>query len=400
MLFASLEHARPWARGTLAPTHACPVITGVCVAGAAYLQKPSNAAYFIFPDLSIRHEGFYTLKFHLFEQTKRVADMDEAITIQPAPQSTLENPLPANQHENMVNRGHIQSAPFQVFSAKKFPGLQPSTELSKLIAEQGCRVRIRRDVRQRRVGERKSKDDDAQSQRGTYNYQRDGSIDSHHDLAQVGSLRDQRRMSLDSQASQSYAQSRNLSYTQSSSMTSPALPGPSRYQDRTAPSTPLVAEPEQYGHSYNMPPLRQAPVQRAQPLLQSPVTSVSALPTALPSMMQLLGNPTEPSRPAGGLYKLPPPTAQKRSARSPEPSSTVLKDGARPSIASSRASSSVFSVPSPQQPHDSRASLCYGDSVIVPDDGSDDDDDSGDDILDNPYTYRRARGDKVVLSSC
>lgn len=398
MLFASLEHARPWARGSLAPTHQCPVITGVCVAGAAYLQKPSNAAYFIFPDLSVRHEGFYTLKFHLFEQTKRVADMDEGITISPSHQSTLENPLPGKQHENMVNRGHIQSAPFQVFSAKKFPGLQPSTELSKLIAEQGCRVRIRRDVRQRRVGERKSIDEDGHSQRSVYNYQRDGSLDSQHDFIQPGPLREQRRMSIDSQASQNYAQARQLSYAQSSTMPSPALPGPSRYQDRTAPTTPLVAEPEQYGHSYSIPPLRQAPVQRAQPPISSPATSISALPNALPSMMHLLGTPTEPSRPAGGLYNLPPPTAQKRSARSPEPSSAVLKDGARPSMAPSRGSSSVFSLPASANPHDSRNSLCYGDSIIQPDDGSDDDD-SGDDILDNPYTYRRAGGDKVKLSS-
>lgn len=387
MLFASLEHARPWARGTLAPTQACPVITGVCVAGAAYLQKPSHAAYFIFPDLSVRHEGFYTLKFHLFEQTKRVADMDEGITIVPSPQSTLENPLPGKQHENMVNRGHIQSAPFQVFSAKKFPGLQPSTELSKLIAEQGCRVRIRRDVRQRRVGDRKSKDEDAHSSRSIYNYQRDGSQESHHEFIQPGPIQ-QRRLSIDSQASQTYGQSRQLSYPQST-MPSPALPGPSRYFGST-PTTPLVAEPEQYGH-YSIPPSRPAPIQRAQPPV-SPATL-----NVLPPMSQLLGAPTEPSRPSGGLYKLPPPTAQKRSARSPEPSSAVLKDGARPSLAPSR-TSSVYGLTTPANAHDSRASLCYGDAIIQPDDGSDDDD-SGDDILDNPYTYRRATGAKVNLSS-
>lgn len=397
MLFASLVHARPMARGTLAPTHACPVITGVCVAGAAYLAKPSNAAYFIFPDLSVRHEGFYNLKFDLFEQTKRVADMDEGVTVNPAQQSTFEKPLPGKEHESMVNRGCIISDPFQVFSAKKFPGLQPSTELSKVIADQGCRVRIRRDVRQRRPGERKGKSEDDHSQRGVYNYQRDGSHDSQHEFIQPGPLPSQRRMSIDSQASQCYAQARQLSYSQST-MPSPALPGPSRYgQDRTAPTTPLVAEPEPMpGYGYNMPPMRQAPVQHGQGPASSPATSVSGLP----SMIHLLSNPVEPSRPAGGLYTLPPPVAQKRTARSPEPSPAALKDGARPSLAPSRPGSSVFNLPTPANTHESRMSLCYGDSIIQPDDGSDDDTDgSGDEILDNPYTYRRATGHKVDLNS-
>ncbi len=44
----------------------------------------------------------------------------------------------------------VDSQPFTVFSAKKFPGLAESTSLSRIVAEQGCRVRIRRDVRMRR----------------------------------------------------------------------------------------------------------------------------------------------------------------------------------------------------------------------------------------------------------
>ena len=48
--------------------------------------------------------------------------------------------------------------PFTVFSAKKFPGLSESTSLSRIVAEQGCRVRIRRDVRMRRRENKGGKD--------------------------------------------------------------------------------------------------------------------------------------------------------------------------------------------------------------------------------------------------
>ena len=44
----------------------------------------------------------------------------------------------------------VKSQDFVVYSAKKFPGLTESTALSRTVAEQGCRVRIRRDVRMRR----------------------------------------------------------------------------------------------------------------------------------------------------------------------------------------------------------------------------------------------------------
>lgn len=50
----------------------------------------------------------------------------------------------------MTHRLEVKSKPFIVFSAKKFPGLTESTTLSRIVAEQGCRVRIRRDVRMRR----------------------------------------------------------------------------------------------------------------------------------------------------------------------------------------------------------------------------------------------------------
>ncbi|TQV97651.1 sexual development activator VeA [Cordyceps javanica] len=137
-LYASLEQARPMAHGrvqtpaTLNP----PILTGVPAAGMAYLDRPHEAGYFIFPDLSVRHEGYFRLSFSLFETTKEEKDFDLEPTSDMPP--------------GVDWRMEIKTVPFNVFSAKKFPGLMESTTLSKIVADQGCRVRIRRDVRMRK----------------------------------------------------------------------------------------------------------------------------------------------------------------------------------------------------------------------------------------------------------
>ncbi|ATY66980.1 sexual development activator [Cordyceps militaris] len=137
-LYASLEQARPMAHGrvqtpaTLNP----PILTGVPASGMAYLDRPHEAGYFIFPDLSVRHEGYFRLSFSLFETTKEEKDFDLEPTSDMPP--------------GVDWRMEIKTVPFNVFSAKKFPGLMESTTLSKIVADQGCRVRIRRDVRMRK----------------------------------------------------------------------------------------------------------------------------------------------------------------------------------------------------------------------------------------------------------
>ncbi|KAL4915117.1 velvet factor-domain-containing protein [Aspergillus aurantiobrunneus] len=155
-LFATLETARPMAQGRLASTPNLPVLTGVPVAGVAYLDRPSQAGYFIFPDLSVRHEGVYRLSFHLFEQTKDAKDATEGTQLMPPP---APGKLSAPQ-QFLDFRLEVVSVPFTVYSAKKFPGLTTSTNLSRVIAEQGCRVRIRRDVRMRRRGDKRADDYD------------------------------------------------------------------------------------------------------------------------------------------------------------------------------------------------------------------------------------------------
>ncbi|USW49844.1 Putative velvet factor [Septoria linicola] len=141
-LFATLENARPIAHGRVsADRHTPPVLTGTPVAGMVYLDRPHAAGYFIFPDLSVRHEGNYRLSFSLYEELKSLKDEDK-----------MSEEAKANgEGAPVVNhRLEVKSEPFQVFSAKKFPGLTESTALSRMVAEQGCRVRIRRDVRMRR----------------------------------------------------------------------------------------------------------------------------------------------------------------------------------------------------------------------------------------------------------
>lgn len=156
-LFATLELARPIAHGRVQTPAATgtPVLTGMPVSGMAYLDRPAEAGYFLFPDLSVRHEGLYRLSFNLYEETKEKKDEDDEVT----------GPKQACNGASFDWRMEVKSNPFSVYSAKKFPGLAESTTLSRTVAEQGCRVRIRRDVRMRRrdgkpAGDYKKVDDD------------------------------------------------------------------------------------------------------------------------------------------------------------------------------------------------------------------------------------------------
>ncbi|TVY78584.1 Developmental and secondary metabolism regulator VEL1, partial [Lachnellula suecica] len=146
-LFATLETARPLAHGRVHPSPPqIPVLTGMPVSGMAYLDRPSEAGYFIFPDLSVRHEGKYQLSFNLYEETKKEQDGDTEMADQKKPKI----PGPGAPESSFDWRLEVKSEMFIVYSAKKFPGLAESTPLSRTVAEQGCRVRIRRDVRMRR----------------------------------------------------------------------------------------------------------------------------------------------------------------------------------------------------------------------------------------------------------
>ena len=177
-LFATLEPARAVAQGRVqqAQTNQ-PVLTGTPVAGISYLDRPQPAGYFIFPDLSVRHEGQYRLTFTLFEELKEPRDADA-------------NASNENVAANIHRRCEVKSNPFHVYSAKKFPGLTESTLLSRLVADQGCRVRIRRDVRVRRGRETKQEEgcdnpDDEPTNSGSHPDMTSPSYDNKHSPQQT-----------------------------------------------------------------------------------------------------------------------------------------------------------------------------------------------------------------------
>ncbi|KAJ2779320.1 hypothetical protein GGI15_003912 [Coemansia interrupta] len=94
-------------------------MTGSVVASLAHLKdiNGNDGAFFVFPDLSVRCEGVYKLKFSLFEIVGNQVFFCKSIT----------------------------STKFTVFSAKKFPGMEESTRLTKLFAEQGLKIRVRKE---------------------------------------------------------------------------------------------------------------------------------------------------------------------------------------------------------------------------------------------------------------
>ncbi|ORY91367.1 velvet factor-domain-containing protein [Syncephalastrum racemosum] len=106
------------------------VLMGSLVSSPSLLKNPEGeqGLYFAFPDLSIRTEGRYTLRFSLMKLSSSdfQADAKSKIIAQ------------------------VFSDPFTVYSAKKFPGMTESTELSKVFAKQGLKIPIRNDVRVRK----------------------------------------------------------------------------------------------------------------------------------------------------------------------------------------------------------------------------------------------------------
>ncbi|KAJ1995704.1 hypothetical protein GGI25_000680 [Coemansia spiralis] len=99
-------------------------MTGSVVASLAHLKDidGNDGAFFVFPDLSVRCEGVYKLKFSLFEIVGNQVFFCKSIT----------------------------SAMFTVYSAKKFPGMEESTRLTKLFAEQGLKIRVRKEQKSTR----------------------------------------------------------------------------------------------------------------------------------------------------------------------------------------------------------------------------------------------------------
>ena len=349
MLYASLVHGRPIAAGREHQPTAPPVLAGVTVASAAYLEKPKRAAYFIFPDLSVRHEGWYRLMFSLFEGVKHDmdADHDKPFTPNNGVQDPLNTPV---RHEGVFNRMDVVSTPFQVFSAKKFPGLNQSTDLSMLVADQGCRVRIRRDVRQRKRRQKSGPEGDeaSKSHQGTpqhtyrtVEHSRSGSHNSQYD-------RDlERRESVDSLYNgRQDLRSRQLP-TSIMPMASP-LSTPTALTASMPPPSAYVQHPQYPMHRASIDNLtRPAPPapgfrtgQHSLPLPTQSAFQDSVLPEAearsysaykLPPLNSINSGMGVKSGPSAPRYPLAPPAAQKRrSSPNTYGQGTSLKDRRRP----------------------------------------------------------------------
>jgi len=277
-LHASLENARAIAHGRTQSSAgpSFPVLTGTPVAGMAYLERPTPAGYFIFPDLSVRHEGKYRLSFALFENLAEVKDLDPG-----DPEVIFDG------NHFVSHRAEVRSSPFTVFSAKKFPGLSESTALSRQVAEQGCRVRIRRDVRMRRRENKSSKEwDEYDEEGGGYDRARGTATPENYGQAPNAPLDDRprsvsnasnpslappRRPSMEEMAhgypaSNGYQQQmpppQNPTYTQ---MPSYASSQQHQYsQQYSAPQTPSMMQPPQHSTAYSQHPQHSQHAQHAQ----------------------------------------------------------------------------------------------------------------------------------------
>ncbi|KAK3692300.1 velvet factor-domain-containing protein [Podospora appendiculata] len=81
----------------------------------------SQAGFFVFGDLSSRKEGIFRLEFTLFDIKIEINECWQL--------------------------GICYSEPFKVYSTKNFPGLDGSTFLTRLLSDQGVRLRLRKDSR-------------------------------------------------------------------------------------------------------------------------------------------------------------------------------------------------------------------------------------------------------------
>ena len=90
------------------------------------LRDPSvfeSLGVFVFPDLSVRHEGMYIIEFTLWEV----------------------------EDGQVVFRGTHRSNTFRVYTAKEFPGMAESTPINELLKSHGIRVRVARRPQGRRT---------------------------------------------------------------------------------------------------------------------------------------------------------------------------------------------------------------------------------------------------------
>lgn len=98
-------------------------------------ERKIPGIWFILQDLSVRTEDWFRLKATFFNL---------GVPANPGMQGSGPQPLVLTK-DTVPTLAEIFSKPFQVFSAKKFPGVIESTELSKEFAKQGVKIPIRKE---------------------------------------------------------------------------------------------------------------------------------------------------------------------------------------------------------------------------------------------------------------
>ncbi|CAA7259065.1 unnamed protein product [Cyclocybe aegerita] len=83
-------------------------------------HKGKKALIFVFGDLAVRREGVFILRYRAFD---------------------IFSGVPGNPHTPVL--AELYGGPFKVYSTREFPGLEPSTELTKNLSKYGVRVTLR-----------------------------------------------------------------------------------------------------------------------------------------------------------------------------------------------------------------------------------------------------------------
>ncbi|KAI8611788.1 velvet factor [Chytriomyces sp. MP71] len=95
------------------------MLMGALVTTGIFLLDNQNreGIFFIFKDLAVRSSGLYRLKFELYDPFSKAYGSPPMAT--------------------------VVSDVFQVFSPKTYPGITPTTSLSRCFAQQGAKIRLR-----------------------------------------------------------------------------------------------------------------------------------------------------------------------------------------------------------------------------------------------------------------
>ncbi|KAI2629007.1 hypothetical protein GGS21DRAFT_526977 [Xylaria nigripes] len=125
-------------------------LIGSLAASASRLTDPSDkiGIWFILQDLSVRTEGWFRLRFSFINLRRLGATSN------------------GGSDAELLNRGRAPvlayafSERFQVYSAKKFPGVCESTQLSKTFALQGVKIPIRKDQEGKAIKSGRGSDDE------------------------------------------------------------------------------------------------------------------------------------------------------------------------------------------------------------------------------------------------